>query len=76
MAKIIHQRIKILTGFIPICANCKKIKDDKGFWHQVEAYIQEHSEAVFSHGLCPDCMKKLYKDYADDDSTDEKSKDV
>lgn len=52
--------IKQLKGIIPICANCKKIRDDKGYWHQVEVYIGEHSAAEFSHGLCPDCVKKLH----------------
>lgn len=52
--------VKQLQGIIPICASCKKIRDDQGFWHQVEAYVQAHSGAEFSHGLCPDCMKKLY----------------
>ncbi len=51
---------KILQGIIPICANCKNIRDDKGFWNQVEAYISEHSEARFSHGICPSCVQKLY----------------
>src|SRR4030042_3205424 len=55
-------QVKTLSGFIPICASCKKIRDDKGYWEQVEAYIREHSEAEFSHGLCPECMKKLYPD--------------
>ena len=53
-------QVKMLTGLIPICASCKKIRDDKGYWNQLETYIQEHSEAEFSHGICPDCMKKLY----------------
>jgi len=52
--------VKILRGFIPICANCKKIRDDEGYWHQIEVYIQEHSEAVFSHSICPACFDKLY----------------
>jgi PAS domain S-box-containing protein len=54
--------IKTLQGLIPICSNCKKIRDDKGFWKQVEAYISEHTDASFSHGICPDCGKKLYGD--------------
>ncbi|MFC1744605.1 HAMP domain-containing protein [Candidatus Riflebacteria bacterium] len=54
--------VKTLTGFIPICASCKQIKDNKGYWKQIEAYISEHSDALFSHGLCPDCAKKLYPD--------------
>jgi len=53
--------IKILKGIIPICASCKRIRDDKGYWNQVEAYIRDHSEADFSHSICPDCMKKLYQ---------------
>jgi PAS domain S-box-containing protein len=55
--------LKTLSGLVPICANCKKIRDDKGYWTQVEAYIQERSEARFSHGLCPDCAEKLYPDF-------------
>jgi len=58
--------VKVLRGFIPICASCKKIRDDKGYWQQIETYIQERSEALFSHGICKDCMKKLYPDYADE----------
>ena len=54
------KEIKLLRGILPICVSCKKIRDDKGFWKQVEAYITEHSEAQFSHGLCPECTKKLY----------------
>jgi len=53
-------KVKLLSGMLPICANCKNIRDDKGYWHQVEVYIRNHSEADFSHGLCPDCAKKLY----------------
>jgi PAS domain S-box-containing protein len=52
--------VKTLRGLLPICASCKKIRDDKGYWTQVEVYLREHSEAVFSHGICPDCMVKLY----------------
>ena len=55
-------KVKTLSGFIPICSSCKKIRDDQGYWTQVEAYLREHSEIEFSHGLCPDCMKKLYPD--------------
>jgi K+-sensing histidine kinase KdpD len=58
-------QIKILSGLIPICASCKKIRDDKGYWNQLETYIQEHTEAKFSHGICPECMKKLYPDLVD-----------
>jgi len=52
--------IKQLKGLIPICASCKKIRDDEGYWNEVEAYIGQHSEAEFSHGICPDCAQKLY----------------
>lgn len=53
-------KIKTLRGLLPICASCKQIRDDKGYWKQLEDYIQEHSDAEFTHGFCPDCMKKLY----------------
>ncbi len=59
--------VKKLSGFLPICASCKKIRDDKGYWNQVEVYIRDHSEAEFSHGICPDCMKKLYPDFYKED---------
>ncbi|NOX35150.1 MAG: response regulator [Deltaproteobacteria bacterium] len=58
--------IQTLKGFIPICSNCKKIRDDKGYWNSLETYIQEHSDAKFSHGICPDCTKKLYPELSDD----------
>ena len=56
------RNIKILSGLIHICSSCKKIRDDAGYWHQIEKYIKEHSDAVFSHGLCPACAKELYPD--------------
>lgn len=52
--------VKMLSGLLPICASCKKIRDDKGYWNQIESYIQDHSEAEFTHGLCPECAEKLY----------------
>lgn len=55
--------IKVLKGIIPICASCKKIRDDKGYWNILETYLKEHSEAIFSHGICPDCSEKLYSGY-------------
>jgi PAS domain S-box-containing protein len=55
--------VKRLSGMLPICASCKKIRDDKGYWNQIEAYIHEHSDATFSHGICPECAKKLYPEY-------------
>jgi len=57
------QNIKTLQGLIPICASCKKIRDDKGYWNQIEAYISEHSSAEFSHGICPECARKIYPGY-------------
>lgn len=54
------QEVNTLRGIIPICASCKKIRDDQGYWHQVESYIRLHSEAEFSHCVCPDCAKELY----------------
>lgn len=53
-------QINILSGMLPICASCKKIRDDKGYWNQIESYIRDHSEAEFTHSICPDCIKKLY----------------
>lgn len=55
--------VKTLSGMLPICAACKKVRDDKGYWNQIEQYIKEHSGAEFSHGLCPECAKKLYPDF-------------
>lgn len=56
--------IKTLRGFLPICAHCKKIRDDDGYWQQLEKYIQDHSDARFSHGICPDCIAKHYPEIA------------
>jgi hypothetical protein len=56
-------RVKTLSGFLPICASCKKIRDDTGYWNQVEVYIRDHSEAEFSHALCPECAKELYPSF-------------
>ncbi len=55
-------QVKTLRGFLPICASCKKIRDDQGYWHQIETYIRDHSEADFSHGICMDCARRLYPD--------------
>ena len=56
--------IRTVSGLIPICASCKKIRDDKGFWSQVEEYIEERSDAQFSHGICPKCRDELYPEYS------------
>ena len=71
------ETVKTLRGLIPICANCKKIRDDEGYWHQVEEYVREHSEAEFSHSICPECVKKLYPEvYTSLFSKDENAKDT
>ena len=64
--RLIHElqdalaHVKMLSGLLPICAGCKKIRDDHGYWSQIESYICQHSEAQFSHGLCPDCSKRYF----------------
>jgi len=64
--------IKILRGLLPICASCKKIRDDQGYWNQIEVYVHKHSEADFSHGICPECARKLYPNfYKEKDSKSE-----
>jgi len=60
--------IKQLSGLLPICASCKKIRDDKGYWKQLEWYITEHSTAEFSHSICPECVKKLYPEFTEEDN--------
>lgn len=60
------KHVKTLSGLLPICASCKKIRDDSGYWDQLENYILNHSDAKFSHAICPICMKKLYPEFADD----------
>lgn len=61
--------VKKLSGLLPICSSCKKIRDDKGYWKQIESYIHEHSEAQFSHGICPECAQEFYPDITlNDDS--------
>jgi two-component system, response regulator PdtaR len=57
--------VKRLSGLLPICSSCKKIRDDQGYWQQVDVYVREHSEANFSHGICPECARKLYPDLMD-----------
>jgi sigma-B regulation protein RsbU (phosphoserine phosphatase) len=59
-------KIKTLSGLLPICVSCKKIRDDKGYWTRIEEYIRDHSEAEFTHGFCPDCVNKLYGDIRKD----------
>ena len=57
-----EEEIKILKGILPICMHCKGIRDDKGYWNQLESYVHEHSGVEFSHGICPECAKKYYPD--------------
>ena len=59
-------KIKTLRGLLPICSSCKKIRDDKGYWNQIESYIRDHSEAKFTHGICPKCAKKIYPELIKD----------
>ncbi len=56
-------QVKKLSGLLPICASCKKIRDDQGYWQQIEAYIRDHSEAEFSHSICPECARRLYPEF-------------
>jgi AmiR/NasT family two-component response regulator len=56
-------QVRTLSGLLPICAACKKIRDDAGYWHQVDVYIRDHSGARFSHGICPDCRANLYPEF-------------
>jgi PAS domain S-box-containing protein len=56
-------QIKTLSGMLPICASCKRVRDDQGYWNQIESYVEQHSEAEFSHGICPECAKKIYPKY-------------
>lgn len=63
-------RVKVLSGLLPICCHCKNIRDDAGYWSQLESYVQKHSEASFSHGICPECAQKYYPElglYEDED---------
>ncbi|MFC1828783.1 hypothetical protein ACFL0O_04135 [Thermodesulfobacteriota bacterium] len=55
--------VQTLSGLLPICASCKKIRDDQGYWNQIESYIRERSDAEFSHGICPECAKNLYPEF-------------
>jgi DNA-binding response OmpR family regulator len=61
------EKVKLLSGFLPICSICKKIRDDKGYWNQIESYIRDHSEAEFSHGMCPDCARTHYSELFEDE---------
>jgi uncharacterized paraquat-inducible protein A len=60
-----EREVTLLSGLLPICANCKRIRDDHGDWQQVEVYISKHSQAEFSHGICPQCLQNLYPEISD-----------
>jgi hypothetical protein len=60
------EKVKLLSGILPICMHCKGIRDDKGYWNQLEKFIHDNSEAEFSHSICPTCLKKHYPDMYDD----------
>jgi DNA-binding response OmpR family regulator len=66
--------VRTLKGIVPICANCKNVRDDQGYWNRVETYLNEHTEADFTHAVCPDCMKRLYPQFKDDDSAPAKKR--
>ena len=55
--------VRVLRGLIPICSHCKRIRDDKGYWNQLESYLRDHSQAQFSHGICPECTETHYSEY-------------
>jgi nitrate/nitrite-specific signal transduction histidine kinase len=63
-------QVKTLSGLLPICASCKKVRDDTGYWEQIEKYIINRSDAVFSHGICPECLKRLYPGIVNDDEAE------
>jgi DNA-binding response OmpR family regulator len=64
------EEIKTLNGILPICSYCKQIRNDEGYWQQVEEYISEHSKALFSHGVCPNCYKKVIKHLGEENASD------
>ena len=64
------ESVKTLSGLLPICAHCKNVRDDSGYWSRIEAYVADHSEARFSHGICPDCMEKYHADLSTDPQPD------
>ena len=63
MLNAAHSKVRILAGMLPVCCACNKIRDEKDQWQSLEDYVKEHTDAMFSHGICPDCMHKLYPDF-------------
>ena len=70
--KKLEKEVRVLKGFLPICASCKKIRDDQGYWQQIEEYIRKHSEAEFSHSICPECAKKSFPEFKHPDKDEGK----
>ena len=68
------KEIKTLSGLLPICAKCKKVRDDKGYWHMVESYISSHADVEFTHSFCPECLKELFSEFVEEDDEKKKSK--
>jgi hypothetical protein len=66
-----QNEVKTLQGFLPICAKCKKIRDDKGYWQQIEAYISKHADVTFSHGLCEQCAAEMLRELEEDGTTEQ-----
>ena len=64
-------KVKTLSGLLPICASCKKIRDDSGYWNRIESYIGKHADVQFSHGICPDCARELYPELFEEKGTEE-----
>jgi PleD family two-component response regulator len=64
------EQIKTLRGLLPICAKCKKIRDDQGYWHEVDVYLKDQAHIDLSHGICPDCFRELYPEFAESDDSD------
>ena len=60
------EKIKVLSGMLPMCSNCRKIRNDQGYWDTVEQYVRAHADVQFSHSICPDCLLALYPDFADE----------
>jgi len=68
------RKVRTLSGLLPICASCKKVRNDKGYWEQIEVYIRNHSEADFSHGICPECLARLYPGFSKTDRKEGREK--
>ena len=72
--RIANQKIKTLSGLVPICSSCKKVRNDEGYWQEVEDYVAAHTDADFTHGICTECMKELYPDFYEKKMKQQKQK--